>query len=46
MGRGLAYEGKGEPGRALVEYQAALEIDPKLDRAKEGIDRVRASTPR
>jgi tetratricopeptide (TPR) repeat protein len=38
--RGQAYEGLGQSEQALADYRAALELDPKLENAKEGISRL------
>lgn len=39
---GIALEAAGDPGKALVEYQAALQISPAEREAQEGYRRVMA----
>jgi tetratricopeptide (TPR) repeat protein len=41
--RAQAYEGLSQRDRALEDFRAALQLDPKLDSAREGIDRLRAA---
>jgi tetratricopeptide (TPR) repeat protein len=38
--RGQAYEGLGQPEKALEDFRTALQLDPKLESAREGIDRL------
>lgn len=41
--RGLAYEGMGKSEEAAADFKTALVIDPSLDSAKQGLDRLNAS---
>ena len=38
--RGLIYEHKGDSARALADYRAALELDPKHDQAKKALKKL------
>ena len=38
--RGLAYETKGDYDRAIADYSKAIELDPNLAPAKEGLKRL------
>jgi tetratricopeptide (TPR) repeat protein len=40
--RGQAYEALGQRSQALDDFRAALEIDPKLESAREGFARIMA----
>jgi tetratricopeptide (TPR) repeat protein len=40
--RGLVYESKGERENALADFEHALAIDPKLQRALAGRERLRS----
>jgi tetratricopeptide (TPR) repeat protein len=41
--RGQAYEGLSQRDHALEDFRAALQLDPKLDSAREGIERLAAA---
>jgi tetratricopeptide (TPR) repeat protein len=38
--RGQAYEGLGKHSQALEDFSAALRLDPKLESAREGVERL------
>ena len=42
-GRAQAYEGLGQHDQALADYRAALNLDPTLESAKDGIERLGAT---
>ena len=42
--RGVAYEGLAQPEQAIAEYQRALEVNPKFERAREALERVGSET--
>ena len=42
IGRGDAYVAKGDLGRALSDYERALQLDPSNDAAKVRADAVRS----
>jgi len=38
--RGQAYEGLGQVNQAVDDFRAALDLNPKLDSAREGVERL------
>jgi len=38
--RGQAFEGLGQISRALEDFRAALQLDPQLESAREGVGRL------